>query len=90
MIAPKLNQPDLGDFPPHLVKDIEFVWAETIDRVIREALEPEPGQKPKAKPKPARSKTLRSAPPARPRGRSTRPGQGPEQPPAPVDPSVGA
>ena len=29
VIAPKLNQPDLQDFPPHLVKDIEFVWVDT-------------------------------------------------------------
>ncbi|MBA3301366.1 MAG: endopeptidase La, partial [Thermoleophilaceae bacterium] len=40
VIAPKANQPDAEDFPPNLLKAMEFVWADGIDRVLREALEP--------------------------------------------------
>jgi ATP-dependent Lon protease len=39
VIAPKLNQPDAEDFPPNLLKDVEFVWADNIEKVLREALE---------------------------------------------------
>jgi ATP-dependent Lon protease len=39
VIAPKLNQPDSEDFPPNLLKDVEFVWVDSIERVLREALE---------------------------------------------------
>jgi ATP-dependent Lon protease len=41
VIAPKLNEPDLDDFPEHLLEDIDFVFADHIDKVLREALEPE-------------------------------------------------
>jgi ATP-dependent Lon protease len=41
VIAPKLNEPDLDEFPKHLLDDIEFVFADDVDRVLREALEPE-------------------------------------------------
>jgi ATP-dependent Lon protease len=51
VLAPKLNQPDLQDFPPHLVRDIEFVWADTIDRVMREALEQADGAEPRKRPR---------------------------------------
>ena len=43
MIAPKLNEPDLDEFPAHLRSDMEFVFVETVDRVLDEALEPLPG-----------------------------------------------
>jgi ATP-dependent Lon protease len=39
VIAPKLNQPDTEEFPPNLLKDVEFVWVDTIEKVLREALE---------------------------------------------------
>ena len=38
VIAPKLNKPDAEDFPPNLLKDVEFVWVDSVDRVLREAL----------------------------------------------------
>jgi ATP-dependent Lon protease len=41
VIAPKLNQQDVEDFPPHLLADIEFIWVERIDQVLDQALEPE-------------------------------------------------
>ena len=39
VIAPKLNKPDAEEFPPNLLKDVEFVWVDTVERVLREALE---------------------------------------------------
>jgi ATP-dependent Lon protease len=40
VIAPKLNEGDLDEFPAHLIDDIEFVFVETVDRVLEVALEP--------------------------------------------------
>jgi ATP-dependent Lon protease len=40
VVAPKLNEPDLEDFPAHLLDDIEFAFVETVDRVLDVALEP--------------------------------------------------
>ena len=42
VIAPKLNQPDLEDIPPHLREEIEFIFIDSIDRVLAEALEEGP------------------------------------------------
>ena len=39
VIAPKLNQGDTKDFPPNLLKDVEFIWVDSIEKVLREALE---------------------------------------------------
>ena len=39
VIAPKLNQADADDFPPNLLKDVDFVWVDNIEKVLREALE---------------------------------------------------
>ncbi len=41
MIAPKLNEQDVDEFPDHLLKDIEFIWVDRIEQVLDEALEPE-------------------------------------------------
>jgi ATP-dependent Lon protease len=41
VIAPKLNEPDVDDFPKYLLDDIEFVFVDHIDKVLKEALEPE-------------------------------------------------
>jgi ATP-dependent Lon protease len=43
VIAPRDNRDDLADFPPNLLRDVEFVFVDSIDRVLREALEPETG-----------------------------------------------
>jgi ATP-dependent Lon protease len=40
IIAPKLNRPDLDELPAHLLKDIEFLFADSIEKVLKEALEP--------------------------------------------------
>jgi hypothetical protein len=40
VIAPKLNEPDLDEFPPHLLDDIEFVFVDSVDRVLDLGLEP--------------------------------------------------
>jgi ATP-dependent Lon protease len=39
VIAPRGNRQDTDDFPPNLLKEVEFVFAGSIDRVLREALE---------------------------------------------------
>jgi ATP-dependent Lon protease len=39
VIAPKLNQPDADEFPPNLLKAVEFVWVDSIEKVLKEALE---------------------------------------------------
>jgi ATP-dependent Lon protease len=44
VIAPKQNQQDLEELPDHLREDMEFIFAETVDKVLREALEPEPAK----------------------------------------------
>ena len=38
MIAPRLNQADLEDIPKHLRDEMEFVFVDTIDKVLAEAL----------------------------------------------------
>jgi ATP-dependent Lon protease len=40
VIAPKLNEGDLDEFPAHLLDDIEFVFVDSVDRVLDAALEP--------------------------------------------------
>jgi ATP-dependent Lon protease len=45
VIAPKLNEPDLEDFPPHLLKDIEFTFVDKVDKVLSLALESENGRR---------------------------------------------
>jgi len=42
VIAPKLNKPDLEDIPPHLRRDLDFVFVDTVDKVLDEALEERP------------------------------------------------
>ncbi|MBX5469743.1 MAG: endopeptidase La [Thermoleophilaceae bacterium] len=46
VIAPKLNQPDLDEIPPQLRRGIEFKWVDRVDQVLREALEPDDGDRP--------------------------------------------
>jgi ATP-dependent Lon protease len=41
VIAPKRNEGDAEDFPPHLLKGMEFVFVDSVDEVLAEALEPE-------------------------------------------------
>ena len=40
VIAPKLNEADLDEFPAHLLNGIEFVFVDKVDRVLDAALEP--------------------------------------------------
>jgi ATP-dependent Lon protease len=39
VIAPKLNEADLDEFPDHLIRDIEFIFVDEVDQVLDEALE---------------------------------------------------
>ncbi|HKP89181.1 MAG TPA: endopeptidase La [Thermoleophilaceae bacterium] len=39
VLAPRLNEADLDEFPEHLLSDIEFVFADEVDQVLDEALE---------------------------------------------------
>jgi ATP-dependent Lon protease len=41
VIAPKLNEPDIDEFPQHLLDDIAFIFVDHVDQVLKEALEPE-------------------------------------------------
>jgi ATP-dependent Lon protease len=66
VIAPKLNEPDLEDFPPTLLDDVEFIFADSIDIVLAEALE---------QPKPTGSRNGRG-PRARGRGVTAKLGPG--------------
>jgi ATP-dependent Lon protease len=50
VIAPKLNEPEVEDFPKHLLQDIEFIWVDRIDQVLAQALEPEAGARNGARP----------------------------------------
>jgi ATP-dependent Lon protease len=50
VIAPKLNEPEVEDFPKHLLEDIEFIWVDRIDQVLAQALEPEAGARNGARP----------------------------------------
>ncbi len=45
VIAPRRNEPDAEEFPPNLLKGLEFVWVNTVDEVLDSALEPEGGSK---------------------------------------------
>jgi ATP-dependent Lon protease len=39
VIAPKLNEPDLEDFPESLLKEVDFSFLDRVDQVLDEALE---------------------------------------------------
>ena len=39
VIAPKLNEPDVEDIPPHLREDLELLFVDHVNGVLREALE---------------------------------------------------
>ena len=41
VVAPKRNEPVLEELPDHLKRDIEFVFVDSVDDVLAEALEPE-------------------------------------------------
>ena len=53
VIAPKLNEPDIDEFPPALRRDIEFVFADQVDRVLDAALEGPPPARRRPTPMPA-------------------------------------
>jgi ATP-dependent Lon protease len=45
IILPKLNEPDLDDVPEEVKKTIHFIFVETVDQVLRAALEAPPKPK---------------------------------------------
>ena len=52
VIAPALNEADLEDFPDALLKDVEFIFVASIDKVLDEALErPKPSRDGRARPR---------------------------------------
>jgi ATP-dependent Lon protease len=65
VIAPKLNQQDIDDIPAHLRKDLEFVFVETVEQALREALVPEAGRNGAGPRDRARSAAGRTRPAAR-------------------------
>jgi ATP-dependent Lon protease len=42
VIAPSRNEPDVEEFPSHLQEDMEFLFVDSIEQVLDEALEPAP------------------------------------------------
>jgi ATP-dependent Lon protease len=63
VIAPKLNEQDVDDIPEHLRKDIEFIFVERIEDVLREAFVPE-GAEPDGR-RPARRRAVTAGSPDR-------------------------
>jgi ATP-dependent Lon protease len=43
VIAPLRNKPDTDEFPPNLIEQMEFVFVDSVDEVLSEALEPPGG-----------------------------------------------
>jgi ATP-dependent Lon protease len=43
VIAPKRNEPDADEFPPHLLKGMRFVFVDNVHEVLAAALEPKKG-----------------------------------------------
>ena len=70
VIAPKLNQQDIDDIPAHLRKDLEFIFVDRVEQVLREALVPETGRNGAGPRDRARSAARAPAPAAR--ARATR------------------
>jgi ATP-dependent Lon protease len=64
VIAPKLNEPDIEEIPAHLRKDIEFVFVDTIDKVLHAALESDVAGR-RGKRQPSRAQRERAAARAR-------------------------
>jgi ATP-dependent Lon protease len=71
VILPQKNQKDLADIPKHLLKGMTFVFADTMDEVLRGALRRPPG------PRGARPGATRSPGRAQARRRGTRPSRSP-------------
>ncbi len=51
VIMPKRNESDLEDLPDEVRKSIKFIFVETVDEVLKAALEPQKRQKKLSKPK---------------------------------------
>jgi ATP-dependent Lon protease len=74
VIAPKLNEQDIDDIPAHLRKDIDFIFVDRVDRVLREALVPEGARNGAGPPDRARSAARRARGPRTPaRAKSKQP-----------------
>ncbi|MGI8844924.1 MAG: endopeptidase La, partial [Thermoleophilaceae bacterium] len=63
VIAPRRNEVDADEFPPHLTKGMEFLFVDSVVEVIEAALEPVGGAR--RKPPKGTSKTARAARPRR-------------------------
>ncbi|MGI8584807.1 MAG: endopeptidase La [Thermoleophilaceae bacterium] len=62
VIAPRLNQADLEDIPAHLRKEMEFVFVDSIDRVLAEALEERPAAGRRGRSRPASRERVAARP----------------------------
>jgi ATP-dependent Lon protease len=71
VILPQKNQKDLADIPKHLLKGMTFVFADTMDEVLRGALRRPPG------PRGARPSATRSPGRAQAKRRGARPSRSP-------------
>ncbi len=79
VILPKANKQDLDDVPEEVKKDMKFVFAETVDDVLKAALEPQKKATQKAQPQPSaeqsaapNSSSAESTPPSTTRKKRTR------------------
>jgi ATP-dependent Lon protease len=59
VILPKRNESDLEDLPEEVRKSMKFIFVETVDEVLKAALEPQKRQKQFAKPKNTNGKKAR-------------------------------
>jgi ATP-dependent Lon protease len=61
VIAPRQNEPDVEDFPPNLVAEMEFIFVDTIDQVLAEALEEKRARRVRSRGQPRRRLPERAA-----------------------------
>ncbi|MEJ7714935.1 MAG: S16 family serine protease [Thermoleophilaceae bacterium] len=61
VIAPKRNEPDADEFPPHLLKGMEFLFVENVNEVLAAALEPAKGAAPRPPKRPAERRRRKPA-----------------------------
>ena len=52
VIAPRRNEADLDELPEHLKKDIDFVFVDSVEGVLEQALEPRGSLEPRRRPAP--------------------------------------
>jgi ATP-dependent Lon protease len=61
VIAPKQNEVDFDEFPKSLKDEMEFIWVEQVDEVLREALQADRPKRAQQAPRRGRSQELPAA-----------------------------